>query len=377
MNVICVTPSRPNGLRAAGVVLLEALSTIDATLGVKHTWRALGRSCKPIVVASTDSAYEILEQATAHPDRRSPSKPTVRVLLCSNPARPKQDVTVTFEAMLSEAPSELELGARLLIDLGTAPAKAARCLMALVPLLRASHARVTPDREIAAEQENARIPEIGVLTFVSDKVFAEPEARPGVAISPLRGLGWTLRCALSERPSVVESLREALRAHPRRAAEVVAAPRRSDDDDDGTLELPFEGYGACGADLPFSPRSSVSPQFAAQMDASRAARAAMTSRDGETQAVAVGGAALRGEAATEEWRSLTLEQYAALCAEIQVDASQRGRAEARQGLRSAAEAAFVHEIFEQRFANDGALKNRWQTLVISYAAWLRAQRRAL
>jgi hypothetical protein len=69
--------------------------------------------------------------------------------------------------------------------------------------------------------------------------------------------------------------------------------------------------------------------------------------------------------------ALTVEQYAALCAEV---ASFPGKAEStfeKYGLASPRARADLDEDFAQRFRSDPGLHRRWQALVAHYNDWYR------
>src|SRR5262249_10572468 len=149
----------------------------------------------------------------------------------------------------------------------------------------------------------------------------------------------------------------------------IAISKADNEEQHATTELPFFGYGAGNITLPFDRRDQPSPGFVAEMDASRAALASVPAHDGETVPLPT---PHRAHDPTLAWNTklLTIEQYAALCAELALRPERREQAYARQGIMSLEEGARVHKMFAIRFDVDADLRARWQTLTDAYAAWM-------
>jgi hypothetical protein len=79
------------------------------------------------------------------------------------------------------------------------------------------------------------------------------------------------------------------------------------------------------------------------------------------------------EARADACSTLTVEQYAALCAELAVAPGSAENIFQRYGLGSPRERPQVDDDFAQRFRVDPALEQRWQALVAHYREWFRTR----
>lgn len=71
--------------------------------------------------------------------------------------------------------------------------------------------------------------------------------------------------------------------------------------------------------------------------------------------------------------SMSLEQYAALCAELAVFPAQAATIHARYGLADAGARMALEQVFARRFVGDPREQQRWRALVVHYSDWHRRQ----
>jgi hypothetical protein len=71
--------------------------------------------------------------------------------------------------------------------------------------------------------------------------------------------------------------------------------------------------------------------------------------------------------------SLTLEQYAAFCAELAVFPGQAADVHRRYGVAEESARRALDDGFAQRFRVDPTLQRRWRALVAHYGDWYRSQ----
>ncbi len=81
--------------------------------------------------------------------------------------------------------------------------------------------------------------------------------------------------------------------------------------------------------------------------------------------------AIRMPAAAGERGALTVEQYAAFCAELAVLPANTKQIHEKYGVVSLDVRAALHEAFAQRFGADPTLQRRWRALVAHYTDWYR------
>jgi hypothetical protein len=134
--------------------------------------------------------------------------------------------------------------------------------------------------------------------------------------------------------------------------------------------------------LPFAAGAPPTAFFAAA-DAARAEvrRPGTRATGHETMALpAMGGAAPEGEGeagerdeAKRQGASLTLEQYAAFCAELAVFPDQVASVHRRYGVADETARRALDGTFAQRFQGDPTLQRRWRALVAHYGDWYRGQ----
>jgi hypothetical protein len=70
---------------------------------------------------------------------------------------------------------------------------------------------------------------------------------------------------------------------------------------------------------------------------------------------------------------LTVEQYAALCAELAVSPNQAADIHRKYRVVSAAARAALEAAFAQQFRSDPTLHRRWRSLVDHYGVWFRRE----
>jgi hypothetical protein len=120
----------------------------------------------------------------------------------------------------------------------------------------------------------------------------------------------------------------------------------------GTGTMTLEGAPAGGATLPFA---------AARTVATAPAASAPRDRPWSTGTVATGDAHPAAALPFGE-HELTLEQYAALCAETALDVAHTAEINARHGLGAPGARGRVDLAWQKRLAADGALRQRWRML---------------
>jgi hypothetical protein len=134
--------------------------------------------------------------------------------------------------------------------------------------------------------------------------------------------------------------------------------------------------------LPFASGEAPSLELVKAMDAAASDDRARREPIGmdTTEEIPVG--LFRGARAVTPWDkapappdsnipALTLEQYAALCAEMAMKPAQAEAILARYRLTGARRV--VDEQFAQRFRAEPALQQRWQALIVHYGDWFRRQ----
>jgi len=122
-----------------------------------------------------------------------------------------------------------------------------------------------------------------------------------------------------------------------------------------------------GVPLPFV-EGPPDASFFAAADAARAEpRQPQGTTGDETMALPV----IRVPAAKDA--SLSLEQYAAYCAELTVFPDRTEQIHEKYGLASADARAALSAAFAQRFGADPILQRRWRALVVHYGDWYRRE----
>jgi hypothetical protein len=138
-----------------------------------------------------------------------------------------------------------------------------------------------------------------------------------------------------------------------------------------------------GAQLPFM-SGAPSPAFFMAADAAQAASFRARSspaEDGTAVLPVIRLSELTDERRADELRaggnarpSLSIEQYAALCAELAAYPGQVVHVHQRYGIVSDDARVALDEAFALRFSNDPSLQRRWQALVAHYTRWYQQQR---
>lgn len=122
--------------------------------------------------------------------------------------------------------------------------------------------------------------------------------------------------------------------------------------------------------LPFV-KGAPAPQFFAAADAARAERRGRPAASTGHETVALPVLAL--PAGAESAPPMSLEQYAAFCAELAVFPAHAVSIHLRYGLASADARKALDEVFARRFGVDPSQQRRWQALVVHYGDWYRRQ----
>jgi hypothetical protein len=119
--------------------------------------------------------------------------------------------------------------------------------------------------------------------------------------------------------------------------------------------------------LPFV-EGPPAPSFFAELDAARADQRSPRRVTGdETMAMPV----IHAPAANGA--SLTVEQYAAYCAELNVFSGESERIHGKYGVASTDARASLNAAFAERFGSDPTLQRKWRALVTHYEGWYRRQ----
>lgn len=370
--IVALKLEKPRSNADAANLVLSVLSCIGSIRPSR--WAALGFAGRQVECATLTEIEGVLENGTAHPDRRSPLMPATRAVIASKDGKSIGDVVVTIETAWGDAPTALKFGSRILVAFESAYPKSGAIFDALVRGVEPRMARMGGARPPPASTESFDAPLSGVVTYASNSMYAEPLIREPLTVRPFESKGWRLTA-----PDDSESLaaaRAALRtAYKERQAYGAASNKTvaaGGLEQQATEELPYFGYGPSDPHLPFEVREGPSTEFRAQMDAWQAEWAAVPSSDGET-APLPGPRPRYDPTLALDTKLLTVEEYAAVCAEIELHPDRALQAYNRQGVRSVEEGERVHKLFAIRFQVDKDLHARWKELTRRYGEWLRTQ----
>jgi hypothetical protein len=274
-----------------------------------------------------------------------------------------KDATLAIEAQFWTSFSGI--GARFVVRAQEEPRS--DIFLAAVRSLSPDWARsdVRPAREVSVER--AHRPDVGVFTFVSSQGWTRPDL-PLNVVEELPELGWVVTGGdAAQHEAIDRAIRDAKGTQStlpeQREPEELPS---TEEGDNATGELPE--YVSPRRALPFEPRADVSPEFLAAMNASRREHNSDRS-DGETAPLP--DVPRPDPTIMVDTPILSVEQYASFCADVAHVPSEPARALARHGIKSLEQATRVHRFFAFRFEVDAPLRERWQSLVESYSAWLK------
>ncbi len=128
-----------------------------------------------------------------------------------------------------------------------------------------------------------------------------------------------------------------------------------------------------GAALPFS-KGPPAPPFLLTAGADRSEpRRPCCDTEHETMELPVMGVDASAEAASGPFPSkpLTVEQYAAFCAELEVFSGQAPHVHQRYGVLTVDARRALDKTFAERFSAEPSLQQRWRALVVHYQDWYR------